>query len=131
MGLKPGEITHKSGCILLVEDDALVRETIGARLSRLGFAVIVAENADIAIGILNTTPGIDLVLSDVSMPGTLNGADLAREVQQRWPAIRILLTTGYAESSLAKIKLPIGIELLAKPYTNATFDQLIRTTIPA
>jgi PAS domain S-box-containing protein len=105
----------RHGHVLLVEDDkevaALTREMLGA----LGFAVIHATSPVAALGALANARSVDAVLSDIMMPGGVNGVELAREIRRRHPELPIVLTTGYAEAAA-------GIEndnfsLLLKPYT--------------
>src|SRR5262249_32873742 len=93
------EALKGAGHILLVEDDPIVRQSIGSKLTRLGYRVESANNALDAIEILKATPHFDLVFSDVIMPGPMNGADLIREVRRRWPNMNVLLTSGYTEST--------------------------------
>jgi len=109
-----------TGSILLVEDDPIVRQSIGNKLTRLGYAVATANAAEEAMEMLKTGPHFDLVFSDVIMPGTMSGVDLIREVRLRWPAMKVLLTSGYTESTvLGKVNLPPDVRLLSKPYSNA------------
>src|SRR5204863_5378003 len=116
--------------ILLVEDDPIVRQSISNKLTRLGYAVMTAANALEAIETLKRTPHFDLVFSDVIMPGPMNGADLIREVRRRWPAMNVLLTSGYTESTvLGKIKMPTDVKLLSKPYSSAELAQVIQQAI--
>jgi CheY-like chemotaxis protein len=84
--------------ILVVEDDPKVRQVTVSTLRSLGFQVREAENGDQAVVSLNQNNGVDLVLSDIKMPGTLNGTELARQVQESWPDIKVLLTSGYVEA---------------------------------
>ncbi|MHB1204702.1 MAG: ATP-binding protein [Rhodospirillaceae bacterium] len=119
-----------SGSILLVEDDELVRQSISAKLTALGYAVLTAKTAAEAIEILQKTPDFDLVFSDVIMPGPMNGADLVREVRRRWPNMNLLLTSGYTEATvLGKVDMPVDIKLLSKPYSNADLARTIRRAI--
>jgi PAS domain S-box-containing protein len=113
-------VADGKGTILLVEDDELVSQSIGNKLTALGYQILAAPNAHEALEILKRTPHFDLVFSDVIMPGPMNGADLVREVRRRWPTMKVLLTSGYTESTvLGKIKLPADVKLLSKPYSNA------------
>jgi CheY-like chemotaxis protein len=124
------QANNGSGHILLVEDDPIVRQSISNKLTRLGYRVATAETAHDAIVALVAMPHFDLVFSDVVMPGAMNGADLIREVQQRWPGIKVLLTSGYTETTaLGKIKLPENVKLLSKPYSNAELSQAIEDAI--
>jgi CheY-like chemotaxis protein len=84
--------------ILVVEDDPKVRQVTVSALRSLGFQVREAENGDEAVVSLNRNNGVDLVLSDVKMPGSLNGTELAKQVQENWPEIKILLTSGYVDA---------------------------------
>ncbi|TAL04344.1 MAG: hybrid sensor histidine kinase/response regulator [Rhodospirillaceae bacterium] len=118
-----------SGTILLVEDDELVRKSVTSKLKRLGYDVTAVASAAEAITTLEDRANFKLMLSDVMMPGTMTGADLAREVMQRWPRIGVLLSSGYTESSIGgKVRLPSDVRLLSKPYSNADLAQALAET---
>ncbi len=104
--------TSGSGTLLFVEDDALVREAVGPALSNAGFEVVVATNGEEALALLESGLAIDLVFSDIVMPGTISGVDLAKIVQARYPHVRVVLATGYTD---ARVNIS-GVRLLAKPY---------------
>jgi CheY-like chemotaxis protein len=82
---------------LVVEDDAAVRQVAVSTLQSLGFEVQEAETGDQAASLLKENGKVRLVLSDVRMPGTMTGIDLARMVRREWPSMRVLLTTGYVD----------------------------------
>jgi CheY-like chemotaxis protein len=84
--------------ILVVEDDPKVRQVTVSTLRSLGFQVREAENGDQAVVSLNQNNGVDLVLSDIKMPGTLNGTELARQVQESWPTSRCCLTSAMSRT---------------------------------
>src|SRR4051794_3509179 len=98
--------------ILVVEDDPKVRQVTVSSLKSLGFRVREAENGDEAVVSLLGDSKVDLLLSDVKMPGSLTGTDLARRVRQDWPSIKVLLTSGYvdADDDLGHF------EIIFKPY---------------
>ncbi|RZJ14976.1 MAG: hybrid sensor histidine kinase/response regulator [Acidovorax sp.] len=100
------------GTLLFVEDDALVRESVAPALEGGGFFVIMAESADAALACLEAGTKIDFVFSDVVMPGTLNGIDLAKTILSRFPHVKVVLATGYSEN---RVSMP-GVQVLAKPY---------------
>ena len=105
----------RRGHVLLVEDDREVSALTRELLTSLGFSVIHVASADAALGALANARDIDLVLSDIMMPGGVNGLQLAREIRHRYPTLPILLTTGYVESAS-----DIGdgeFNVLLKPYT--------------
>jgi PAS domain S-box-containing protein len=106
------------GRLLLVEDDALVRQTVQPALQQAGFAVEVAHDGKQALQRLERAQDIDLVFSDIVMPGEISGIALADIICQRFPGIRVLLATGYSEHRVATPHTRI----LAKPYA---LDQLI------
>jgi len=81
--------------VLIVEDEPLVRVTGADLLAEAGFEVLEAGNADEALRILEATPEVRVVFSDVEMPGSLDGLGLARNICRRWPSIGIVLTSGY------------------------------------
>jgi PAS domain S-box-containing protein len=119
-----------SGAILLVEDDDLVRESVANKLRRLGYSVTCTATAAEGLLQIEKYSGFVLVFSDVIMPGTLTGADLAREIRNRWPRINILLTSGYtASAALGRVDIPEGIKLLSKPYSNADLAAAVHEAV--
>ena len=104
------------GRILLVEDDTLVSQTVSPALQKAGFTVDVADNGDEALRCLESQQQFDLVFSDIVMPGAISGIELAGIVRRRFPAVRIMLATGYSERRVETT----GIRTLAKPYAVET-----------
>ena len=113
----PGAVMPRdsSGCVLLVEDDSVVAALVHDMLHDLGYEVIHASSAAAALGALANARHIDLVFSDIMMPGGTSGIELAREVRVRRPGLPILLTSGFAERS-RNDALALNIPVLAKPY---------------
>jgi len=107
----------RKGRVLVVEDDPIVAMTVGAALEDAGFSVARAATADEALPLL-VEGGVDLLFSDVVMPGSMSGVDLAREAQRRFPTLPIILATGYSE----EIARATGVQVLPKPYR---IDQLV------
>ena len=104
-----------SGKVLLVEDDEAVAASVSAMLEQLGYEVQKAETARHALDALAGGSRVDVILSDVMMPGGMNGLELAREVRRRLPGVPIILASGYADA----IKGPIEndeFRILRKPY---------------
>jgi len=104
--------------ILLVEDDENVRSFAFESLESFGYKVHSAENGEQALNILqNTAVSIDLLVTDVIMPG-INGHDLAKQIQVKYPLVKILFTSGYSDNLLAdKGALREGFHFLQKPYS--------------
>ena len=98
--------------ILVVDDDVLERMGASYMFSDAGYRVLEAGSADIALRIFETNANIALLFTDVSMPGTINGADLARQVAERWPRVAILMTSGRPFPD----GLPPAVRFHAKPY---------------
>ena len=122
LGTRP--VRGGSETILLVEDDEDVRATTAEMLSELGYNVLSAKDADSALVIIESGAAIDLLFTDMVMPGILRAPELARSAQQTVPAIAVLFTTGYAENAaLHRGQFGDGINLIAKPYSR---DQLGR-----
>ncbi len=115
----PAEATRRSGRVLLVEDDPIVASTVAAALRETGYEVAHVATADDALPLLITEVRIDLLFSDIVMPGRLNGVDLAREARRLRPELPIVLATGYSE----KVAQAEGIRILSKPYR---IDELIQ-----
>lgn len=99
--------------VLFVEDDVLVAEVVGPALSGMGYAVIHVQTGDEALNMLRRGEHFDAVLSDVVMPGTHNGVQLAELIAREFPALHVVLASGYA----APDQVPAGVPLLAKPYS--------------
>jgi two-component system NtrC family sensor kinase len=118
-----------AGTVLLVEDNADVAE-VGAGLFRqLGYQVRSVVNAQAALAALRLDSNVDLVFSDILMPGSMNGLDLAREIAARFPAIPVLLTTGYSASAQEAVAL--GVVVQQKPYDLESLKRNIREAIEA
>ncbi|HEY4849081.1 MAG TPA: response regulator [Methylocella sp.] len=104
----------KSRCVvLIVEDEPFVRLTGADLLAEAGFEVLEAGNGDEALRILEATPEVRVVFSDVEMPGSLDGLGLARRICQRWPSIGIVLTSGHR---VRAEMMPCEGRFLPKPY---------------
>lgn len=102
--------------ILVVEDDFLIRLVISDELAALGFRVIQAASADEALQVLQGGILIDLILTDVRMPGTLDGLELARRVRVNWPRLKVIVVSG----DLPSLPCDGSADLFfAKPYNPA------------
>jgi signal transduction histidine kinase/CheY-like chemotaxis protein len=110
----PDERSISQGMVLLVEDNEDVAAGIAAVLQTFGCAVHHEASADRALDVLTAGERFELVLSDIQMPGKLNGVDLAERVRSEWPAQKIALMTGYADE-LERAR-HIGVAILAKPF---------------
>jgi PAS domain S-box-containing protein len=122
-----GEEAASSGneAILLVEDNAEVKAVAGMLLQQLGYRVDAVDNAAAALDLLAEGKSVDLVFSDVVMPGEMDGLALARRIRTDYPHIPVLLTTGYAKAaSQAK-----GFPILRKPYRLTNLSRAIRDAI--
>jgi PAS domain S-box-containing protein len=121
--------------ILLVEDNAPVREFAKTQLLYLGYQVLEAANGKDALAMLREHPEIELLFTDVVMPGGLNGRELALEARKLYPALKVLFTSGYAESAILDMGLlDEHIQLLNKPYSRLQLARRIRevlTTSPS
>jgi two-component system, NtrC family, sensor kinase len=114
----PGEETHLSehagGTVLLVEDNEEVAEVCRSYLGQLGFAVEHAARATEALNLLTGGKSLELMFSDILMPGEMNGVELAREARRLRPRLPVVLTTGYSSSADAALRE--GFLVLRKPY---------------
>ena len=113
--------------ILLVDDDAQVRETIGRGLAALGYAVREAESGAVALALLrNQRP--QLVILDFLMPD-MDGAETAREIARLEPDLPIIFSTGHAALRTLRTAAGEGASVLEKPFTLAELDALIKETL--
>jgi PAS domain S-box-containing protein len=116
--------------ILIVEDDALVRGSVTTRLQNLGYKTLAAASAAEALAIADTGAHFDLLFTDVIMPGSLNGRQLAGEMAKRRPSLKVLFTSGYTENAIIHHgRLDPGVLLLAKPYRNAELARMLRSAL--
>jgi PAS domain S-box-containing protein len=116
--------------ILVVEDDGMVREYVVGLLQSLGYTVVEAANGPDAIAALEKAPKVDLLFTDIVMPGGLSGRELADEVHRRWPGIKILFTSGYTENAVVHHgRLDPGVHLLPKPFGKRALAVKIRTIL--
>jgi CheY-like chemotaxis protein len=106
--------TNRRPVVLVVEDEFLLRMDAADMIGEAGFDVIEASHADEAIAILEASPVIHVVFTDVQMPGSMDGLMLARFVRGRWPPIKIVATSGFVK--LNDNDLPEGSRFLPKPY---------------
>lgn len=107
----------KAETILVVEDDAQVRQLAVSMLSRLGYTTVEAGSARMALQALAERPQIALLFTDIVLPGGMNGVELAEEAQRQYPNLKVLFTSGYPENALAHYQRPNqNLELIPKPY---------------
>jgi CheY-like chemotaxis protein len=118
--------------ILVVEDDEDFRIYASEILCELGYRVLDAANGADALTILDRETDIDLLLTDVVMPGGLNGRELADEATRRWPALKVLFTTGYTRNAIVHHgRLDPGIHLIGKPFSFQELAAQVRARLDA
>jgi two-component system, response regulator PdtaR len=100
--------------VLVVEDEPLVRMITVACLEDLGCTALEARSADEALGLMEENPAIRLLFTDIQMPGSLDGFELAKLVKRRWPNVNIVISSGRVLPR--KADLPEGVRFIAKPY---------------
>ncbi|WP_230532399.1 response regulator [Microvirga roseola] len=110
--------------VLVVEDQTLVRMFITDFLAEAGFKVFEAVNADEAVQILEARPDVQAVVTDLEMPGSMNGINLAHVVRERWPGTGIIVTSGRERPG--PDDLPEDAVFLAKPYLPETVIGVVR-----
>jgi PAS domain S-box-containing protein len=115
--LPPSGLPGGSETILVVEDDARVRRVAVARLEDMTYRVLQAETAAEALAILGAHPEVALLFTDIVMPGGMSGDELAREARKLRPGLKIIMTSGFAEPSVAVRELAAEASWLKKPYS--------------
>jgi len=115
--------------ILVVEDDSMVRRYVVTQIENLGYTTLEAANAAEALKIIDTAQ-IDLLFTDVIMPGTMNGRQLVEEALKRKPSLKVLYTSGYTENAIVHHgRLDSGVLLLAKPYRKSELARMLRLAL--
>jgi signal transduction histidine kinase/CheY-like chemotaxis protein len=128
----PSNIAGGDETILVVEDDSLVRTFVMGQIKSLGYAALAAVNAAEALAVIDGPQKIDLLFTDMIMPGSMNGRRLADAALQRRPGLKILFTSGYSnEIIIHHGHLDAGVLLLSKPYGKADLARMIRTALVA
>ena len=100
--------------VLVVEDEALVRLDVISQIEDEGFTVIEAADADAAIRILETNPDVAILFTDIDMPGSMDGLKLSAAVRDRWPPVKIIVTSGHRH--IRNEDLPVVGRFVGKPY---------------
>jgi CheY-like chemotaxis protein len=113
--------------VLVVEDDPLIRMGAVDIVQSVGFEALEAGNADEAIRMLEARADIDIVFTDVQMPGTMDGLKLAHYIRERWPPVKLLLASGNA--ILVESTLPLGSQFFAKPYNDSAIAEALMRLI--
>ena len=111
--------------VLVVEDESLIRMQTVAVIDEAGYNVIEASNTDEAIAILEKRKDIRIVVTDIEMPGSMDGLKLARAVRDRWPPIELIVTSGRYHVGIDD--LPSRAKFMAKPYTSDGLVTALRT----
>lgn len=113
--------------ILVVEDEPLVRMVIALHLADEGFDVFEAADAEEAIAFLERHPSINLLFTDIDMPGSMDGLKLSAFVRDRWPPVRIIVTSG--KRMIEVTDLPAGSMFFPKPYQLDTVTTAMRELV--
>jgi signal transduction histidine kinase/CheY-like chemotaxis protein len=123
----PNELVRASETILLVEDNEDVRQYAKSALEELGYKVLVAHDSAGALRIVDDGAHIDLLFTDIVLPGGMNGRQLSHEVLKARPSLAVLFTTGYTPNAVIHHgRLDPDVQLLSKPYTQDDLSRKIR-----
>ena len=124
------DIEGGSEAVLVVEDDPLVRRYVMTQIESLGYTTLEAANATDALHVIDNGANIDLLFTDVIMPGHMNGRQLVDEALKRRPGLKTLYTSGYTENAIVHHgRLDSGVLLLAKPYRKSELARMIRLAL--
>jgi len=122
-----GEVRGGSETILVVEDDLNVQATVVGILSELGYQVLRADNAEMALAVLRAGVRCDLLFTDVVMPGKIKSTEMARQARALLPNLKVLYTSGYTQNAIIHGgRLDPGVELLSKPYRREKLAAKVR-----
>jgi PAS domain S-box-containing protein len=128
--ISPTQTEGGDETVLIVEDDALVRRYVMTQVASLGYTTLEAANAAEALEIIAKGTTIDLLFTDVIMPGAMNGRQLVDEALRRRPSLKTLFTSGYTENAIVHHgRLDAGVLLLAKPYRKPELARMLRVAL--
>lgn len=114
--------------VLVVEDDEILRSLMAEAISLLGVNVIDCASADEALPMLEGSSSIVLVMTDMSMPGSMDGLDFAQVIWSRWPGLPVIVTSG--NRSMPEGLMPSNATFLQKPWSLVTLNQTIKSYLP-
>ena len=128
---RPANSSRSHGeCVLLVDDDDSVLTMTTRMLKSLGYAVKPARSAHEALGVLNDSPQVDLLMTDIMLGGGYSGPELAREVEHRRPDLPVLFVSGYPQGKLEESGfVGSGASFLEKPFRKTAAAQAVRTAL--
>jgi CheY-like chemotaxis protein len=116
--------------VLVVDDDQIVRATVASMLEDFGYTVLLAQNGSEALAILESRTKVDLLFTDVVMPGTISGRQLAERAIGIVPTLKVLFTSGYPENAIVHNgRLDAGVELISKPYRREQLAAKVRRVL--
>jgi PAS domain S-box-containing protein len=125
-----GPVEGGTETVLVVEDDPAVLATTVEMLDDLGYRVLKASDGQSALAIVHSGVPIDLLFTDVVMPGPVRSVDLARQTQQALPGVKVLFTSGYTENAIVHGgRLDPGVNLISKPYRREDLARKIRQVL--
>jgi PAS domain S-box-containing protein len=128
LSLSPVQGGHET--VLIVEDDALVRKYVATQIDSLGYTTLEAGNATEALRWIGSDAAIDLLFTDVIMPGSMNGRQLVDAALKQRPSLKTLFTSGYTENAIVHHgRLDSGVLLLVKPYRKLELARMIRMAL--
>jgi CheY-like chemotaxis protein len=122
--------------VIAVEDNAALRRVVVRQLKELGYRVIEAEGAGPALAVMEREK-VDLLFTDIVMPGSIDGFELARRVTSRWPAVKVVLTSGFSEAKLNghavgnAVARSAAARVLSKPYRQEELAHALREVLDA
>jgi CheY-like chemotaxis protein len=115
--------------VLVVEDNSSLRTVVVRQLEAIGLRVLEAENAQMALGVLRDEPKIDLIFTDVVLPGDMDGYALARAINEGHPHTKIIMTSGFPGMRFKDTELAKSLPLLSKPYRNQELIRMVREVL--
>ncbi|WP_168789005.1 hybrid sensor histidine kinase/response regulator [Paraburkholderia aromaticivorans] len=125
-----GTLKHGNETILVVEDDLKVQSTVVELLTGLGYAVLKANDAEQALTVISSGAHIDLLFTDVVMPGALRSPEMARRAVEILPGLKVLFTSGYTQNAIVHGgRLDPGVALLSKPYSRQQLAFKVRQVL--
>ena len=130
-GGAPPATSDRCATVLVVEDDCRLRRVACTRLVGLGYQVLETSDAAAAIALLAEHPEVEVLFSDLVLPGEMSGLDLAKRVREQYPGVRIILTSGYAAELLHGEEHDLGLHVLLKPYSRASLERIFDDTLRA